>query len=49
VFDALASLGFIDMDRLAKDIPYWITTPNYGAGSFLSFLITIDRFIKQDI
>ena len=47
--DALASLGFIDMDKLGRDIPYWIKTPNYGAGSLLSFLVTIDRFIKQDI
>ncbi|MEC9292889.1 MAG: asparagine synthase-related protein [Chloroflexota bacterium] len=46
--DALGSLGFIDMDRLARDIPHWIKTPNYGAGSFLSFLITVDRFIKHD-
>ena len=46
--DALASLGFIDMDRLARDIPYWIKTPNYGAGSFLSFLITVDKFIKHE-
>ena len=47
--EALASLGFIDMDRLSRDIPHWIKTPNYGAGSLLSFLVTIDRFIKQDI
>jgi len=46
--DALASLNFIDMDRLARDIPQWIKTPSYGAGSFLSFLVTIDRFIKQE-
>ena len=46
--DALASLGFIDMDRLARDIPHWIKTPSYGAGSFLSFLVTIDRFVKQE-
>jgi len=47
--EALASLGFIDMDRLSRDIPHWIKTPNYGAGALLSFLVTIDRFIKQDI
>jgi len=46
--EALAALGFIDMDRLARDIPRWIDTPNYGAGSLLSFLITVDRFIKHD-
>ena len=47
--EALASLGFIDMDRLSRDIPHWVKTPNYGAGALLSFLVTIDRFIKQDI
>ena len=47
--EALASLGFIDMDRLSSDIPHWVKTPNYGAGALLSFLVTIDRFIKQDI
>ena len=46
--DALASLNFIDMDRLARDIPAWVKIPSYGAGSLLSFLITIDRFIKED-
>ena len=45
--EALASLGFIDMYRLARDIPHWIKSPNYGAGSLLSFLITVDRFIKH--
>jgi len=44
--DAIASLGFIDMDRLAKDIPRWVNVPTDGPGAFLTFLITIDRFLK---
>ena len=46
--DALASLGFLDMDRLAKDIPIWLNSPAVGPGAFLTFLVTIDRFIKYE-
>ena len=44
--DALESLGFINMNRLNKDIPDWLESPKDGSGAFLSFLVTIDRFIK---
>jgi asparagine synthetase B (glutamine-hydrolysing) len=44
--DALASLDFLDMDRLAKDIPTWLESPTAGPGAFMTFLVTIDRFIK---
>ena len=44
--EALASLDFLDMDRLAKDIPTWLDSPAVGPGAFLTFLVTIDRFIK---
>ena len=44
--EALASLDFLDMDRLAKDIPTWLDSPEVGPGAFLTFLVTIDRFIK---
>ena len=46
--DALGSLGFLDMDRLARDIPGWIENPEKGPGAFLTFLVTIDRFLKHN-
>ena len=44
--EAIASLGFINMDQLAKDIPDWIEHPSDGSGAFLTSLVTIDRFLK---
>ena len=44
--EAIASLGFVDMDKLAADIPVWVEKPNDGSGALLTFLITIDRFLK---
>ena len=44
--EAIASLGFIDMDKLVADIPGWVEKPNDGSGALLTFLITIDRFLK---
>jgi len=44
--EAIASLGFINMDKLATDIPLWVEKPNDGSGSLLTFLITIDRFLN---
>jgi hypothetical protein len=46
--EALSSLGFLDMDRLARDIPAWLESPGDGSGAFMTFLVTIDRFIKCD-
>ena len=34
--EALASLDFLDMDRLAKDIPTWLDSPEVGPGAFLT-------------
>jgi asparagine synthetase B (glutamine-hydrolysing) len=45
--EALSSLGFLDMDRLSRDIPNWVTTPQKGPGALLTFLVTIDRFIRH--
>jgi hypothetical protein len=45
--EQLASLGFLDMDRLAKDVPRWLENPNKNAGAFITFLVTIDRFLKM--
>ena len=44
--EAIASLGFVDMDKLVADIPGWVEKPNDGSGALLTFLITIDRFLK---
>ena len=44
--EALSSLGILDMDRLNRDIPTWLESPGIGSGAFLTFLVTIDRFIK---
>jgi len=44
--EAIGSLGFIDMDKLATDIPIWLQKPSDGSGALLTFLITIDRFLK---
>lgn len=45
--DALNSLGFLDMDKLRKDIPEWLDQPQKGPGALLTFLVTIDRFMKS--
>ena len=45
--DELASLGFLDMDRIARDIPNWLENPQKDAGAFVTFLVTIDRFLKM--
>ena len=44
--EALDSLGFLDMRRLEQQIHLWLSRPR-GGGALLSFLITIDRFLKQ--
>ena len=44
--EAIESLGFMDMDKLATDIPIWLQKPTDGSGALLTFLITIDRFLK---
>ena len=44
--EAIASLSFINMDKLSADIPGWIATPQNGSGALLTFLVTIDRFIR---
>ena len=44
--EELASLGFLDMDRIAKDVPRWLENPNKNAGAFITFLVMIDRFLK---
>ena len=46
--EALASLGFLDMDRMGRDIPDWLESPSDGSGAIMTFLVTIDRFIKCD-
>lgn len=45
--EALESLGFISMDRLANDIPGWLSTGAKGPGAFMTFLVTLDRFLKN--
>ena len=44
--DALDQLDFLDMDKLARTIPAWLSQPR-GGGAFMTFLITVDRFLKQ--
>lgn len=44
--EALANLGFLDMDALSHQIPRWLEQPS-GGGAFMFFLITLDRFLKQ--
>ena len=46
--EALESLGFLDMGRLGRDIPDWQESPGDGSGATMTFLVTIDRFIKCD-
>lgn len=44
--EALASLNFLDMDKLSKEIKRWLEKPE-GGGAFMIFLITQDRFLRQ--
>lgn len=44
--EVLSSLGFLNMNRLASDVPRWLDHPDKNAGSFMSFLVTVDRFLK---
>ena len=44
--ETLAELNFLDMDKLSQEIPKWINQPQ-DSGAFMTFLITLDRFLKQ--
>lgn len=44
----LDSLEIFDMDKIRQDVPAFIDNPpNDMTGDFLTYLITIDRFLKQ--
>ena len=45
--EALAALDFLDMDALARQVPAWIDDPSRDAGAFLTYLVTVDRFLRQ--
>ena len=45
--DALASLDFLDMDALAERVPTWVESADVYGGRFITFLVTIDRFLRQ--
>ena len=44
--EALASLNFLDMDVISRQIPRWLEQSS-GGGSFMISLITLDRFLRQ--
>ncbi|MFL2664834.1 MAG: asparagine synthase-related protein [Dehalococcoidia bacterium] len=46
--DFLSSLDLFDMDILSRDIKVFIDNPNYNAGSFITFLISIERFFNYE-
>ena len=45
--EALAALDFLDMDALAKHVPAWVDDPSRDAGAFLTYLVTVDRFLRR--
>ena len=45
--EALASLDFLDMDVLSDRVPAWVESSDLYGGKFITFLITIDRFLRQ--
>jgi len=44
----LSSLEIFDMDILSRDIKLFIDNPNNNAGSFITFLISIERFFSYE-
>ena len=44
----LSSLDLFDMDLLSKDIKLFIDNPNNSAGSFITFLISLDKFFSNE-
>lgn len=45
--EALEALDFLDMDALARNVPVWVDDPARDAGAFLTYLVTVDRFLRQ--
>lgn len=44
----LSSLDLFDMDLLSKDIKLFIDNPKNSAGSFITFLISLDKFFSNE-
>ncbi len=45
--EVLEALDFLDMDALARNVPVWVDDPARDAGAFLTYLVTVDRFLRQ--
>ena len=44
----LSSLDLFDMDILSRDIKSFIDNPNNNAGSFITFLISLEKFFSNE-
>ncbi len=44
----LSSLGLFDMDILSRDVKLFIDNPNNNAGSFITFLISLEKFFSNE-
>ena len=44
----LSSLDLFDMDILSRDIKLFIDNPNNNAGSFITFLISLEKFFSNE-